>query len=215
MGPAIEQRDGSQQGTPGLLAAAAFVVWVLGALLSRRAGIWVGIGSAAILVGGLVLILDRADTLRRLRPTLRSVALGCAAALVMVAATRALFPLVLSQVPAVELLVAALYLAFGKVTLLKLVVMVLVICCEEIVWRGAIQTSAERYVRPQGASVVTALAYAAAHVPVGSPLLAVVALLCGLFWGALTAWSRSLVPALISHLIWDLSVLVFWPLVRT
>lgn len=195
--------------------AVACGVWVLGALLSRWAGIWVGIGSAAAVVGGLVLILDRAETLRRLRPTLRFVALGCAAGLLMVAATRALFPLVLSQIPAVELPVSALYLAFGQVTLPKLAVMGLVICCEEIVWRGAIQTRAERYVHPPGAAVVTALAYAAAHGPVGSPLLTVVALCCGLFWGALAAWSRSLVPSVISHLIWDLSVLVIWPLVRT
>lgn len=215
MAAPIEQREERAHGPRRLLWAVACVVWMLGALLARRAGIWVGIGSAAIVVGGLVLILDRADTLRRLRPTWKHVALGCAAGLVMVAATRVLFPLVLSQAPAVELLTAALYLAFGKVTLLKLAVMVLVIGCEEIVWRGAIQTSVERYVRPERAFVVAALAYAAAHVPVGSPLLAVVALCCGLFWGALAAWSRSLVPSLISHLIWDLAVLVFWPLLRT
>lgn len=198
-----------------LLLPAACVMWVLGALLSRQVGIWIGLGSAALVMSGLVLSLERAETLRRLRPTWRHLSLGCAAGLVMVAATRVLFPLVLRLLPAVELLTAALYLAFGKTTLLKLSVMVLVICGEEIVWRGAVQSSVGRYLRSPLAFVVTALLYAVAHVPVGSPLLAVVALCCGLYWGALAAWTRSLVPSLIAHLLWDLSVLVFWPLLRT
>jgi membrane protease YdiL (CAAX protease family) len=48
----------------------------------------------------------------------------------------------------------------------------------------------------------------------GSLLLVVVAFLCGLYWSALRAISRSLVPSLCAHLAWDVALIVF-PLVRT
>jgi membrane protease YdiL (CAAX protease family) len=49
---------------------------------------------------------------------------------------------------------------------------------------------------------------------VGSPLLPVIALACGLFWGLLRATTRSLVPALICHMLWDVIVFTLVPLVR-
>jgi hypothetical protein len=49
--------------------------------------------------------------------------------------------------------------------------------------------------------------------PVGSPLLLLVALLCGLHWGALKAGTGSLVPVLVCHLLWDLVVFILLPLV--
>ena len=59
---------------------------------------------------------------------------------------------------------------------------------------------------------LAALTYALAHAPLGSPLLVMVALLCGMAWGALRAASESLVPALVAHLVWDILVLFWLPL---
>jgi membrane protease YdiL (CAAX protease family) len=39
-----------------------------------------------------------------------------------------------------------------------------------------------------------------------------VALLCGIVWGALRAASRSLLPPLVAHLVWDVLVLLWLPL---
>jgi membrane protease YdiL (CAAX protease family) len=61
--------------------------------------------------------------------------------------------------------------------------------------------------------VVAALAYGVGHAPVGSLLLPVVALCCGLYWSALRQWTGSLVPALLAHVLWDLTVLFWAPLV--
>jgi membrane protease YdiL (CAAX protease family) len=60
--------------------------------------------------------------------------------------------------------------------------------------------------------VLSAVAYAVAHAPIGSPLLVALALLCGLFWSALRAWTGSLVAPLVSHLLWDLLVFSLRPL---
>jgi membrane protease YdiL (CAAX protease family) len=125
-----------------------------------------------------------------------------------------LFPLVLRCVPAVGPQTAALYAAFGRATPLKLAMMLLVIVGEEGVWRGAVQQRLAGYLGRWPAVAVTAVLYAIAHLPVGSPLLAVVALCCGLYWSHLAAWTGSLLCPLLTHAIWDVAVLVVWPLLR-
>ena len=61
---------------------------------------------------------------------------------------------------------------------------------------------------------LAAVAYALAHAALGSPLLVVVALLCGIAWGALRTASKSLIPPLVAHLVWDVLVLLWLPLDR-
>jgi len=56
---------------------------------------------------------------------------------------------------------------------------------EELVWRGVVQTALARRLGPWRGVPIAALAYAVAHAPLGSPVLVVVALLCGMAWGAL------------------------------
>ena len=83
---------------------------------------------------------------------------------------------------------------------------------EELVWRGVVQTALMRRLGPWPAVPVGALSYTLAHAPLGSPVLLVVALSCGVVWGALRAASGSLVPTLVAHLLWDLLVLLWLPL---
>ena len=64
-----------------------------------------------------------------------------------------------------------------------------------------------------GGIALSACVYALAHVPLGSPVLVFAALACGLCWGALRAATSSLVPALVAHLLWDVVVLLWLPLV--
>jgi uncharacterized protein len=78
---------------------------------------------------------------------------------------------------------------------------------EEIVWRGAVMLPlVERWGRVVGI-LVAALLFAAAHVMLGSVPILLAAVALGVVWGALTAWTRSLWPALICHLFWDLMML--------
>ena len=87
-----------------------------------------------------------------------------------------------------------------------------VILGEELVWRGVVQAALVRRLGPWRGVTLAAVAYALAHAPLGSPVLVVVAFLCGLAWGALRATTSSLVPTLVAHLVWDLLVLLWLPL---
>ena len=196
-------------------AVLMLLVWIGGATLARGVGVWVGIGSAAIVLGGGVLLTAAGKRVRRqLRPTGSLVALGLVAALVMIAATELLYPLAARLVPAIGAHTTALYGELGKLTPFKLTVIGLVILGEETVWRGVVQGALSRRFGVIVTVATAAIAYGVGHIPAGSVLLPLVALACGLYWSALTAWTGSLVPALIAHLLWDLTVLAWAPLVR-
>lgn len=78
---------------------------------------------------------------------------------------------------------------------------------EEIVWRGAVMLPlVERWGRVVGICVA-ALLFAAAHVMLGTVPILLAAVALGAVWGALTIWTRSLWPALVCHLVWDLMIL--------
>ena len=78
---------------------------------------------------------------------------------------------------------------------------------EEIVWRGAVMLPlADRWGKAAGVAVA-ALMFAAAHLTLGSVPLLIAAIALGAFWGIITLWTRSLVPALVCHLIWDVMLL--------
>ena len=132
----------------------------------------------------------------------------------MIAATELLYPLAVRLVPAIGSHTRALYGELGKMTLLKLIVIGLVILGEETVWRGVVQGALRRRFGVIVTVATAAIAYGVGHIPAGSVLLPLVALACGLYWSALTAWTGSLVPALIAHLLWDLTVLAWAPLAR-
>ncbi len=195
------------------LALLTVAAWSLGATVAARVGVWLGVGSVAVALGALVLARDPAVR-ARLRPRTRDVALGAAAAAVMIAATYVLAPLVAgSRAFADEL--AALYAAFRAAgTAPAVVALAPVVLGEELAWRGAVQEATERRLGRTGAALVTALLYALAHAPIGSPLLVVTALGCGLVWGALRALTASLVAPVVCHLLWDACVLLLFPLAR-
>lgn len=195
------------------LALTCVALWCVGAALSRSVGLWLGIGSAAVTIGALVVALEG----RALRPLLRvdarvllsGVAMGAA----MTAATLALYAPIVAAAPSVGLDVARLYATFGAPSLARLALLLpLVIACEEMVWRGVVQAALARRVGPVAAPLLGAAAYAAAHALAGSLTLVLACVGCGLCWGALRWLTRGLVAPLIAHLMWDLAVLVLWPL---
>lgn len=83
---------------------------------------------------------------------------------------------------------------------------------EEIYWRGLIQRNfAERFGANTGFLTATA-AYALVHLPTLNPPLILTAFIGGLVWGYLYKKTGSLVPAVISHVLWDLLIFVVAPL---
>jgi membrane protease YdiL (CAAX protease family) len=81
--------------------------------------------------------------------------------------------------------------------------------CDEIVWRGWIQTELSLRLGVRRGWVATAVLYAAAHLPTlrtlgdplagPNPLIVLTALGCGLCWGFLRERTGRIVPGLFSH----------------
>jgi len=189
------------------------LAWLAGAALAGHYGIWLSLGSVAVFCGTLLLAFDARRLLPLLRPTAAWVALGAGVGVAMVLATRALYPVAVALMPSVAAQTARLYAAFHALSRpAAMAALVPVVVGEELVWRGAVYGAlVRRWGTPLAIGLGT-LVYAAAHAPVGSPLLVLIAAACGLVWSLLRAATRSLVPTLICHVVWDAAVLIIWPL---
>jgi len=199
--------------TPRFLALACVAAWLVASASTRALGIWLALGGASVALGAVVFLLDRAAALRLLRPSARLVLVGAAAGWSMAATTYLLYPVFARVLPFIRTDMANLYASFREPPrVIAALALLPVILGEELVWRGVVQTALARRLGPWRGVSVAALAYAFAHAPLGSPVLVVVALACGMVWGALRSASASLVPSLLAHLVWDILVLLWLPL---
>ncbi|WP_347549701.1 CPBP family glutamic-type intramembrane protease [Pseudalkalibacillus hwajinpoensis] len=82
---------------------------------------------------------------------------------------------------------------------------------EELFWRGFVQYHLEKMNVPFPV-VLAAIFYMSAHLYAGALLLLVAALLAGSIWGYLYKRTVNLTVPLLSHLVFDLLLLVFFPL---
>ena len=83
---------------------------------------------------------------------------------------------------------------------------------EEVFWRGFVQRRLKERWGAGSAFILTTLLYTAVHVPTGNPVLILAALACGLFWGGFYRATGSLVPVLVSHMLWDPFIFVIAPI---
>jgi len=83
---------------------------------------------------------------------------------------------------------------------------------EEIFWRGFVQRRFGERRTATSAFVLTTVLYTAIHIPTGNPVLLLAALTCGLFWGGFYRATGSLVPVLVSHMLWDPFIFVIMPI---
>jgi uncharacterized protein len=91
--------------------------------------------------------------------------------------------------------------------------LLLVVLCEEIVWRGWVQFELRQRLGSRRAWIVCALLYAAAHLPTlltledavagKNPLLVLAALGCGLCWSFLAERTGRLLPGLLAHVVFS------------
>jgi len=93
--------------------------------------------------------------------------------------------------------------------------LLVIVLGEEIVWRNAVTLPLAARLGPWRGAAGAAALYALAHLPMGVPFLLLAALGAGTFWSALVLKTRSAVPALVSHVLFDLAVLFWFPYVRT
>lgn len=93
-----------------------------------------------------------------------------------------------------------------------LVLLFIIIPGEEIFWRGFIQKRLMRYMNIKVAILLSAILNAAAFIFSGYTILIIAAFVSALVWGSLYAWKRSMPLVIISHLTFDLLLLIIWPL---
>ena len=189
-----------------LALAAPLVQLVLGRTI---ANVWYRMGVGAVLLSAFALARVPVGWAELWRPKPRDLVRGAWAAAGLYVAG-ALVVRALATSPGLAAQMADVYGWRHAVPgALVVPLLLLIVLGEEIVWRGAITLPLAARLGPWAGVLLGAVAFAAAHVPLGMPVLLVAALGAGAFWSALAIKTRSLVPALVSHVLWDLTVL-FW-----
>ena len=191
-----------------LLALVIIIGWIAATALIPD----VRLGIALVGIGGgvIAIVLERAFFRRMLTPSVKLLGIGLAAAAVMIVATYGLYPIVVHAIPGVEPSTRDLYvnkLRIPHPNAVVLFVTGLIVVGEEVLWRGVVQEVVARRFRGLWAVPASALVYGLSHALIGSMLLTAVAIACGLFWSSIRLRTQSLLPALLAHLIWDMTIL--------
>jgi membrane protease YdiL (CAAX protease family) len=198
----------------------SLLTWFACFFLLRQLGTWVQFAVAGPALAAAVLAID-AETRALLRASYRDVAVGIGAGMTMVALTHAAFFIVSAWVPEVRASTAWL-LHFVDVAgfppALRTGLIVVIASSEEVIFRGAqLGVSGRGGLANRDVLRIIGLsaAYAASMISLGSALLVACAFACGCVWAALRVATRSLVTAIVAHVLWDLGVLIVWPLIAS
>ncbi|MGI9023867.1 MAG: CPBP family intramembrane glutamic endopeptidase [Acidimicrobiales bacterium] len=185
----------------GLVVAALAWAWLFA---SRRGTFWNRAVVAGLVIGayGAVAQRDRMGAL--LSPTLVDVAIGAGGAAALYGAFWIGDRVIARVLPVLATQGAQLYSFRGGAGRARMVgVLLLVGPCEELFWRGFVQSRA---------GVVVGLAgYAAVHLWERKAALVLAAVGGGAVWAALFSWRTTLVAPIVCHALWDLAVVVWFP----
>ena len=190
-----------------LLAGVVVAAVAWGALFGlRRTGFWVRAAVAGGAIAAYAIVAQWDDMADLLRPTVADVSIGVTGAVVLYGVFWTGDAVLRRWVPRAAAHVDDLYgvrLVPTSERLPVAAVVPLVGVCEELFWRGLVQARA---------GFVLALgAYAAVHLWERKAVLLLAAAVGGAFWGALFAWRDNLVAPIVSHALWDLAVVVWFP----
>jgi membrane protease YdiL (CAAX protease family) len=202
----------------------AIAAWLLGFVILRDHGTWIPFGFMGPALAALALWSD-APTRGLLRPSFAQTGVGIAAGLLMVALTHAAYALAAPLLGAASAETIRLYELFRMSEVpsaARAALLVLIASSEEVLFRGALLDRPaglvqEGRLRRRGdlpRVLASAAGYTLAMSSLGSGLLMVCAFGCAVLWGGLRVATRSLVAPIIAHVVWDLGVLVVWPLAR-
>ena len=203
------------------LTLLAFTVWAACFWVLQRTGTWLPFAFAGVALSFLV-VMSGAVPLSLLRPTRRALLVGTLGGAAMVVVTHAGYRLVGSMYPGVRSatgeLMTLLYVV-GYPDWARILLISTIACSEELIFRGLLPSW------PGSASLagilqtprlpllgILSLFHALATAPLASALLVGCALVCGIIWGALRFTTGSLAAPILAHVIWDLGVLLLWPL---
>jgi membrane protease YdiL (CAAX protease family) len=192
------------------LFVAGLFVWSGCFLFITRLGTWAPLALLGPLLASYGL-WRWPDARALVRPDVRLVGLGLAGAAAMVAGTYGLFFLLTPRIPELRSLTISLYYTlrtpwFSPAE--RALLIPLVAASEEIVFRGVALRGGARAV------FLNSLIVGIAHLSSGNWLLALLAFICGLVWGGLRVVTRSCVPSIVTHVLWDTAILLIRPLIH-
>jgi membrane protease YdiL (CAAX protease family) len=203
----------------------AVVAWLVCFAILVRFGTWAVFVFASVALLALAWRFDPALP-ALLRPSLTKVGVGFFVGAIMVLLTQAGFAVFSARWPGISDATLGLYTILnsgGFSPSVKAGFVVVIAASEEILFRGGVADTGERGDQGKrikrltrgdlGRIVLLAVCYAAATLTLGSLLLMICALLCGIAWGSLRIVTRSLVPPMVAHVVWDLGIFLVWPLV--
>lgn len=164
-------------------------------------------------VASVVLLVTRGHALRsRLRPTFRLVAFGVGMGVLMTLLTYPAFNLSKQFFPQLVGNVGDLYRQSQAERLgVALVSVTVIATAEELLWRGAWYEAWYPRIGPLKAGAVAVASYALTQLCSGSFIVCLLALVCGTAWTLMRHYTKSMVPALIAHLIWTPTVILLVP----
>lgn len=196
------------------LALAACGLWLPAALRPALPGVWYRLAAGGLALSVFAVALVDVGWRELYRPSRRHIAHGLGAAAVLYAAG-AIVARLLAARPAIAAQMSALY-AWRNAAPPALVpaLLLFIVFTEEIVWRNAVTLPLAARLGPWTGVLAAAAAFSAAHLSLGIPVLLLAAFGAGAFWSALVVKTRSAVPALVGHVLWDLAVLFWFPYVR-
>lgn len=190
-----------------LLAGVALAAVAWGALFGlRRTGFWTRAAVAGLAIGAYAVLAQWDEMGDLLRPTVAEVAIGVGGAVALYGVFWAGDALLRRWVPKAAAHVDELYQVRSLSSSKRLpvpVVVPFVGVCEELFWRGFVQARA--------GFVLALAAYAAVHLWERKAVLILAAAVGGAFWGGMFVWRDSLVAPIVSHALWDLAVVVWFP----
>jgi len=183
-------------------------------ILAGSINLWTLAGVAGLtgLVLGWICLGEDRRRLFRFSPRLGWLAL--AETLVLLALTYLGFSLMAACQPGMVPWVEGLYAQLDSPPGLPLALPILfaVVVAEELIWRGVLFNLLQRWLSGWKLVCTCALGFSAAHLLSGQYLFAVLVVLIGLFWTAQRLVHRNLWVPIITHLLWNLMVMVWVPL---
>lgn len=190
----------------------AFILWTI-IFVVRPYNFWLMMACATTLLSAITIIFGR-PLLDRSEINLKNILLGAGSAILLYFIFwigKSLLPYFIPQ--SAENL-NSIYANRGELSegLIAILLFFPIGFGEELFWRGFIQRQLSGKYGPLIAFTVTLIVYTAIHLPTKNPVLILAALTCGAFWGLLYWLTGSIVPVLVSHMLWDPFIFVIRPL---
>ena len=100
----------------------------------------------------------------------------------------------------------------GEAVVMALILLFITSPGEEIFWRGFVQRRLVQHFGARRGWLFASAVYAAVHIASGNFMLTMAALVAGLFWGWLYQREQNLVPCIVSHALWTVTIFIWLPI---